>query len=82
MRGHLPWADFPAGLEKQAATLWGWYMQLVQVEEAFQTLKSSLALRPVHHQVESRVEAHLFVAFLAYCLTVTLRMKLRPVRPA
>jgi hypothetical protein len=77
LRGHLPWADFPAGLEKQASTLWSWYMQLVQVEEAFKTLKSDLALRPIHHQVESRVEAHLFVAFLGYCLTVTLRMKLR-----
>jgi hypothetical protein len=81
LRGHLPWADFPAGLEKQASTLWNWYMQLVQVEEAFKTLKSDLALRPIHHQVESRVEAHLFVAFLGYCLTVTLRMKLRAAAP-
>jgi hypothetical protein len=81
LRGHLPWADFPAGLEKQASTLWGWYMQLVQVEEAFRTLKSDLALRPIHHQIESRVEAHLFVAFLGYCLTVTLRMKLRTAAP-
>jgi hypothetical protein len=77
LRGHLPWADFPAGLEKEASTLWGWYMQLVQVEEAFKTLKGDLALRPVHHQSERRVEAHVFVAFLGYCLTVTLRMKLR-----
>ena len=77
LRGHLPWADFPAGLDKQASTLWAWYMQLVQVEEAFKTLKSDLALRPIHHQVGSRVEAHVFVAFLGYCLTVTLRMKLR-----
>lgn len=81
LRGHLPWADFPAGLEKQALTLWGWYMQLVQVEQAFKTLKSDLALRPIHHQVESRVEAHLFVAFLGYCLMVTLRMKLRACAP-
>ncbi len=78
LRGHLPWADFPTGLDKQASTLWAWYMQLVQVEEAFKTLKSDLALRPVHHQIESRVEAHVLVAFLGYCLTVTLRMKLRP----
>jgi len=81
LRGHLPWADFPPGLEKQAAALWGWYMQLVQVEEAFKTLKSDLALRPIHHQVEPRVEAHILVAFLGYCLTVTLRMKLRAAAP-
>jgi len=81
LRGHLPWADFPAGLEKQASTLWGWYMQLVQVEEAFKTLKSDLALRPVHHQIGPRVEAHVFVAFLGYCLTMTLRMKLRTRAP-
>ena len=81
LRGHLPWADFPAGLDRQASTLWGWYMQLVQVEEAFKTLKSDLALRPIHHQIEQRVEAHIFVAFLGYCLTVTLRMKLRARAP-
>jgi hypothetical protein len=81
LRGHLPWADFPAGLDKQAATLWAWYMQLVQVEEAFKTLKSELALRPVYHKVGPRVEAHVFVAFLGYCLTVTLRMKLRARAP-
>lgn len=81
LRGHLPWADFPAGVEKQAPVLWGWYMQLVQVEEAFKTLKSELGLRPIHHQVASRVEAHILVAFLGYCLTVTLRMKLRAAAP-
>ena len=56
-------------------------MQLVHVEEAFKTLKSDLDLRPIHHQIESRVEAHIFVAFLAYCLTVTLRMKLKNAAP-
>lgn len=81
LRGHLPWDDVPADLEKRAPQLWAWYMQLVQVEEAFKTLKSDLALRPIHHQVEPRVEAHLFVAFLGYCLTVTLRMKLRAAAP-
>jgi transposase len=81
LRGHLPWADFPPGWEKQASTLWGWYMQLVQVEEAFKTLKSDLALRPIHHHVQPRVEAHVFIAFLGYCLTVTLRMKLRTSAP-
>jgi len=81
LRGYLPWADFPQDLDRQAATLWAWYMQLVQVEEAFKILKSDLHLRPIHHQIEPRVEAHIFVAFLGYCLTVTLRMKLRAAAP-
>lgn len=81
LRGYLPWEDVPPDLEKQAPVLWGWYMQLVHVEEAFKTLKSDLNLRPIHHQVEQRVEAHIFVAFLGYCLTVTLRMMLRQAAP-
>jgi transposase len=81
LRGYLPWEDVPRDLEKRASVLWGWYMQLVQVEEAFKTLKGDLHLRPIHHQVEKRVEAHIFVAFLGYCLTVTLRMKLRRAAP-
>jgi len=58
-------------------TLWRYYMQLVFVEEAFRTLKGDLGLRPVYHQKPERIEAHLFVAFLAYCLSVTLRQHLR-----
>lgn len=81
LRAHIPWKDFPAGMEQQAPVLWQWYMQLVQVEEAFQTLKSDLNLRPIHHQIEKRVEAHILVAFLGYCLTMTLRMKLSPAAP-
>jgi len=57
--------------------LWRYYMQLVFVEEAFRTLKGDLSLRPVFHQTPERIEAHLFVAFLAYCLSITLRQKLR-----
>ena len=52
-------------------------MQLTEVEQAFQELKGDLALRPIHHQLESRIEAHLFVSFLAYCLQVTLKARLR-----
>lgn len=59
--------------------LWRYYMQLVFVEEAFRTLKGDLALRPIYHQKPERIEAHLFVAFLAYCLSITLRQKLRGV---
>lgn len=57
--------------------LWRYYMQLVFVEEAFRTLKGDLGLRPIYHQNPARIEAHLFVAFLAYCLSVTLRQQLR-----
>ena len=57
--------------------LWRYYMQLVFVEEAFRTLKGDLAIRPVYHQKSERIEAHLFVAFLAYCLSITLRQQLR-----
>lgn len=59
------------------AALWRYYMQLVFVEEAFRTLKGDLAIRPVYHQKPDRIEAHLFVAFLAYCLSITLRQQLR-----
>ena len=57
--------------------LWCYYMQLVGVEEAFRTLKGDLGLRPIFHQKPARIEAHLFVAFLAYCLSITLRQHLR-----
>lgn len=53
--------------------LWQYYVQLTQVEEAFRNLKGDLALRPIYHRVEGRIEAHIFIAFLAYCLQVTLR---------
>ncbi len=83
LRAYLPPETMPEALtwEKQAPVLWAWYTQLVHVEEAFKTLKSDLDLRPIHHQIESRVEAHIFVAFLAYCLAVTLRMKLNSAAP-
>ena len=53
------------------------YIQLTEVEQAFKELKHDLAVRPIYHQKESRIEAHIFVAFLAYCLQVTLKAKLR-----
>jgi len=59
------------------ALLWRCYMQLCHVEEAFRTLKGDLGLRPIFHQKPARIEAHLFVAFLAYCLMTTLRQQLR-----
>jgi hypothetical protein len=57
--------------------LWRCYMQLVFVEEAFRTLKGDLGLRPIYHHRPDRIEAHLFVAFLAYCLSITLRQRLK-----
>lgn len=57
--------------------IWRCYMQLCFVEEAFRTLKNDLGLRPIFHQRPDRIEAHLFVSFLAYCLSITLRQQLR-----
>ncbi len=66
---------------KDPAELWRFYIQLVEVEAVFKTLKDDLQLRPIYHQLEQRVEAHIFVAFLAYCLHVTLRARLKPLAP-
>jgi transposase len=63
------------------AKLWHFYVQLVEVEAAFKNLKGDLQLRPIYHQLEHRIEAHIFVAFLAYCLHVTLRARLKPLAP-
>ena len=54
------------------AELWRNYINLVRIEESFRTLKGDLGLRPVFHQLDSRIEAHIFISFLAYCLHVTL----------
>lgn len=59
------------------AVLWKQYMVLTEVEEAFRNLKGDLAVRPIYHQLERRIEAHILVAFLAYCLHVTLRQLAR-----
>ena len=63
---------------RDPADLWRFYIQLVEVEAAFKTLKGELELRPIFHQRMERIEAHIFVAFLAYCLHVTLRARLKP----
>jgi len=62
---------------RDPATLWRMYMRLGEVEQAFKELKNDLGLRPIHHQLEHRIEAHVFVAFMAYCLQVTLKNLLR-----
>jgi hypothetical protein len=64
------------------ATLWKHYIQLTEVEQAFKTLKMDLSLRPIFHKKDDRIEAHIFVAFLAYCLQVTLQQRLKALAPA
>jgi hypothetical protein len=63
------------------AVLWDRYVQLTQIEAAFKSLKSELGLRPIYHQLEHRVEAHILIAFLAYCLLVTLKNRLQALAP-
>ncbi len=68
-------------VEEDPAKLWNHYLLLVAVEEAFKNLKGDLAIRPVFHQLEARVEAHVFIAFLAYCLHITLTRRLHALAP-
>jgi transposase len=58
------------------AVLWTRYVQLTQIESVFRCLKSELSIRPIHHQLEHRADAHVLIAFLAYCLQVTLKNRL------
>jgi hypothetical protein len=67
--------------EDDPATLWSHYLLLVKVEEAFKDLKGDLAIRPLYHQVEGRIEAHIFIAFIAYCLQVTIGRRLAGLAP-
>jgi transposase len=68
-------------ISNDPAQLWTWYIQLTEVEQAFKELKGDLSIRPIYHQLDHRIEAHIFVAFLAYCLQVTLKARLRPLAP-
>jgi len=70
LRSNLP--------QDEPGAVWEKYLLLTRVEQAFKELKSDLSIRPIHHQREHRIEAHLFVSFLAYCLFATLRNLLRP----
>jgi transposase len=67
-----------------AEELWSKYMQLTEAEASFRALKSELSVRPLFHQLEPRVKAHILVAFLGYALWVTLKHLLKrrpPVEP-
>lgn len=59
------------------AKLWEYYLQLTEIEQAFKELKGDLAIRPIHHQLEHRIESHIFISFLACCLQVTLKARLK-----
>ena len=63
------------------AQLWAFYLQLTEVEQAFKELKGDLAIRPIYHQTDGRIEAHILVAFVAYGLQVTLKQRLRSLAP-
>jgi hypothetical protein len=67
--------------DEDPAKLWAYYIQLTEVEQAFKELKGDLGVRPIYHQHDARIEAHIFLAFLAYCLLVTLKARLRPLAP-
>ena len=58
------------------AVLWARYVQLTQTESVFRSLKSELGIRPIYHQLEHRADAHVLIAFLAYCLQVTLKNRI------
>jgi len=58
------------------AVLWTRYVQLTQIESVFRSLKSELGIRPIYHRLERRADAHILIAFLAYCLQVTLKNRL------
>lgn len=77
--GHYLRRAFQAG--DQPGPLWTSYLQLTEIEAAFKALKSDLHLRPIRHHVELRIEAHILVCFLAYCLHVTLRKRLEAHAP-
>ena len=67
--------------ETDPATLWQHYIQLTEIEQTFKELKSDLSLRPIYHQLDHRIEAHIFVAFIAYCLQVALKCQARSLAP-
>ena len=63
--------------DQDPAKLWAFYLQLTEVEQAFKEIKNDLALRPIHHQLDHRIEAHIFISFLAYAMQVTLKTRLK-----
>ncbi|MDP1647817.1 MAG: IS1634 family transposase [Rubrivivax sp.] len=64
-------------VDQDNATLWRTYIMLTELESVFRSLKTDLGLRPVFHQVDRRVEGHLFISVLAYHFVHTLRLQLK-----
>ena len=64
-------------VEWDDATLWRTYTMLTNLESVFRSLKTDLGLRPVFHQIDRRVEGHLFISVLAYHFVHTLRLQLK-----
>lgn len=75
IRANLPDSKDETSID--AGEIWKHYMQLVEIEEAFKNLKGDLGIRPIYHQLDNRIEAHIFVCFLGYCIQVSLREKLK-----
>ena len=73
LRSNLPNED--------PATLWQYYIRLTEIEQAFKELKHDLAIRPIYHQTDKCIEAHIFIAFIVYCLHVTLKQRTRSCAP-
>lgn len=67
--------------EHDPAQLWQYYIQLTEIEQAFKELKADLSIRPIYHQKDSRIEAHIFVSFVSYCLQVTLKQRTKALAP-
>ena len=67
--------------DKEPQWLWELYMLLVEIEGVFRNFKNDLGIRPIYHQLEARMDAHIFVCFQAYSLYVTLKHWLRPLAP-
>ena len=68
-------------IQTDPAQLWQYYIQLTEIEQAFKELKGDLSIRPIYHQLDERIEAHIFIAFVAYCLQVTLKQRTRALAP-
>ncbi len=67
--------------EEKPAILWEYYIRLTEIEQAFKEMKNDLSIRPIYHQEDHRIEAHIFISFVAYCLQVTLKQRLRALAP-
>jgi transposase len=68
-------------ISQDPAKLWAYYIQLTEIEQAFKELKHDLSVRPIYHQIDHRIDAHIFVSFMAYCLSTTLKYRAKQKAP-